>query len=62
MYISDIFDVVFCVRVCACCVCSQFRRSGMDVVKAIEKVGSSSGATRVKILIAECGEVRTKAT
>jgi hypothetical protein len=34
----------------------------MDVVKAIEKMGSSSGATRVKILIAECGEVRTKAT
>jgi hypothetical protein len=51
-----------CARVRACCVCSQFRRSGMDVVKAIEKMGSSSGATRVKILIAECGEVRTKAT
>jgi hypothetical protein len=34
----------------------------MEVVKAIEKIGSSSGATRVKILIAECGEVKSKAT
>jgi len=36
--------------------------AGMDVVKAIEKVGSSSGATRMVVKIADCGEVKTKST
>jgi peptidyl-prolyl isomerase F (cyclophilin D) len=30
---------------------------GMDVVKQIESFGSSSGATRKKIVVADCGEV-----
>lgn len=30
---------------------------GMDVVKAIEKVGSSSGATSKKVVIADCGQL-----
>merc|ERR1712146_825184 len=30
---------------------------GMDVVKAIEKEGSSSGKTRSPVVIADCGEV-----
>merc|ERR1711977_339855 len=30
---------------------------GMDVVKAIEKVGSQSGATSQKVQIADCGQV-----
>jgi len=36
--------------------------SGMDVVKAVEKVGSSGGSTRVKVLVVDCGECKTKAT
>ena len=35
---------------------------GMDVVKAIEKVGSSSGATSKKVVIANCGEHKMKST
>lgn len=31
---------------------------GMDVVKAIEKVGSQSGKTAAKVVIADCGEVK----
>merc|ERR1719309_1270807 len=30
---------------------------GMDVVKAIERVGSQSGATSKKVIIEDCGEV-----
>jgi peptidyl-prolyl isomerase F (cyclophilin D) len=33
---------------------------GMDVVKKIESLGSPSGATRAKIVIADCGEVKEK--
>lgn len=35
---------------------------GMDVVKAIEAVGSSSGTTSKKVVVADCGELKTKAT
>merc|ERR1712196_143248 len=31
---------------------------GMDVVKRIESVGSQSGSTRAKIVIADCGEIK----
>jgi peptidylprolyl isomerase len=31
---------------------------GMDVVKRIESLGSQSGATRLPIVIADCGEVK----
>ena len=30
---------------------------GMEVVKAIEAVGSSTGATREKVVIADCGQL-----
>jgi cyclophilin family peptidyl-prolyl cis-trans isomerase len=30
---------------------------GMDVVKAIEAVGSGSGATRSKVVIEDCGQI-----
>ena len=30
---------------------------GMDVVKAVEGVGSQSGATRSKVMIATCGQL-----
>ena len=30
---------------------------GMDVVRAIEKVGSQSGKTKKKVLIADCGQL-----
>ena len=30
---------------------------GMDVVRAIEALGSSSGQTRQKIVIADCGQL-----
>ena len=30
---------------------------GMDVVKTVEGVGSKSGATSQKVVIADCGEV-----
>jgi peptidyl-prolyl isomerase F (cyclophilin D) len=33
---------------------------GMDIVKKIEAFGSQSGATRAKIVIADCGEVKEK--
>jgi len=29
----------------------------MDVVRAVEKVGSDSGKTSQKVLIADCGEI-----
>jgi peptidylprolyl isomerase len=32
--------------------------SGMDVVSAIEQVGSDSGRTRVPVAIADCGQLR----
>lgn len=35
--------------------------SGMDVVKTIEAVGSGSGATRAKVVIKDCGEIKSKA-
>jgi len=31
---------------------------GMDVVKAVEKVGSQSGKTAAKVVITDCGEVQ----
>jgi cyclophilin family peptidyl-prolyl cis-trans isomerase len=31
---------------------------GMDVVRAIEKVGSESGKTRKKVVIADCGQIK----
>lgn len=31
---------------------------GMDVVKAIEKVGSESGKTSAKVVVEDCGEVK----
>ena len=36
--------------------------SGMDVVKAIEAVGSSSGRTTKPVIVADCGEVKSKST
>ena len=30
---------------------------GMDVVQAIERLGSQSGATKVPIVIADCGQL-----
>lgn len=35
---------------------------GMDVVKKIEAIGSSSGATALKVVIADCGELKSKST
>mmetsp|Transcript_4733 Transcript_4733/g.8037 ORF Transcript_4733/g.8037 Transcript_4733/m.8037 type:complete len:180 (-) Transcript_4733:190-729(-) len=32
--------------------------NGMDVVKTVEAVGSSSGATSQKVVIADCGELK----
>ena len=32
--------------------------NGLDVVKAIEAVGSSSGKTSQKVVIADCGELK----
>jgi hypothetical protein len=34
----------------------------MDVVKKVEAVGSSSGTTSKKVVVADCGELKTKAT
>jgi peptidyl-prolyl isomerase F (cyclophilin D) len=31
---------------------------GMDVVKAIEAVGSDSGRTSAKVVVADCGELK----
>lgn len=36
--------------------------SGIDVVKKIEAVGTGSGATKAKVIIADCGEVKSKST
>jgi cyclophilin family peptidyl-prolyl cis-trans isomerase len=33
---------------------------GIGILKAIEGLGSSSGATQKKIVIADCGELTTK--
>ena len=33
---------------------------GMDIVKTIEGVGSGSGQTSVKVVVADCGEVTDK--
>ncbi len=30
---------------------------GMDVVKAIEAIGSSNGTTKQKVVIADCGQL-----
>ena len=35
---------------------------GMDVVEAVEKLGSSSGKTSKKIVVADCGEMKSKST
>ena len=35
---------------------------GMEVVKAMEKVGSKSGSTSQKVVITDCGEIKTKKT
>ena len=35
--------------------------SGMDIVKAIEKLGSRSGTTAKKIVVADCGELAAAA-
>jgi peptidylprolyl isomerase len=32
--------------------------SGMDIVKAIEEVGSDQGKTRLPVVIADCGQLR----
>jgi len=32
--------------------------AGSDVVSAVEQVGSESGATRVPVVIADCGQLR----
>lgn len=32
--------------------------TGMNVVKAIEAVGSSSGTTSAEVIIADCGELK----
>ena len=31
---------------------------GMDVVRAIEKVGSSSGSTLKRVVVEDCGEIK----
>jgi cyclophilin family peptidyl-prolyl cis-trans isomerase len=36
--------------------------AGMEHVRAIEAMGSSSGATKAVITIVDCGELKTKAT
>jgi cyclophilin family peptidyl-prolyl cis-trans isomerase len=36
--------------------------SGMDVVKKVEAVGSGSGTTTAKVIIADCGEIKSKST
>ena len=33
---------------------------GVDVVKKVERVGSSGGRTTAKVVIADCGELKTK--
>jgi peptidylprolyl isomerase len=35
---------------------------GMEVVKAIEKEGSTSGRTNKKVIIVDCGEIKSKST
>lgn len=35
---------------------------GMDVVKKIEAVGSGSGTTSAKVVIEDCGEMKSKST
>lgn len=35
---------------------------GMDVIKAVEAVGTSSGSTRKPVVIADCGELKSKST
>jgi cyclophilin family peptidyl-prolyl cis-trans isomerase len=35
---------------------------GLDVVRAVEAVGSSSGATKTAVTIVDCGELKTKAS
>jgi len=35
---------------------------GMDVVKAVEKVGSQSGKPKKEVVIAECGELAAEET
>jgi peptidylprolyl isomerase len=35
---------------------------GVGLIKDIEKLGSSSGTTRAKIVIKDCGELKTKDT
>ena len=32
--------------------------SGMEIVKAIEGLGSSRGHTKVKVTVADCGEIK----
>ena len=32
--------------------------NGMDVVKAVEKVGSQSGATKKRVVVADCGQLK----
>ena len=36
--------------------------SGMQIVKAIEAVGSGYGETSAKVVIANCGEIKSKST
>jgi peptidylprolyl isomerase len=35
---------------------------GMDVLNAIEKVGSKSGVTSAEVVITDCGELKSKST
>ena len=36
--------------------------AGMDVVKAIEGVGTPSGRTSQKVVVVDCGEITTKSS
>ena len=35
---------------------------GMDVVEAVEKVGSSAGRTSKPVTVVDCGELKSKST
>lgn len=35
---------------------------GIEVVQSVEAMGSSSGATSTRIIIADCGEIKSKST
>lgn len=35
---------------------------GLDIMRALEAVGSHSGATSQKVVVTECGEIKSKTT